>query len=185
MRGIVAIALVGLSACASSGSSAGSGGAEQSVHIAGMNNSRGLRVTTGAAEGPRIDVVPHSIERIWGTLPAVYDSLQIPVTDRNEEEHRIGNQSLRARGRLGGVLLSRYFNCGNSQGGPNAETYQLQISVLTFAKAQAPGATALATTLQATARPVTLSGEAVQCSSTGALESRIRIMVMERARAAG
>jgi len=180
MRGIVAIALVVLSACASSGS-AGSGGAEQSVHIAGMNNSRGLRVTTGT-EGPRIDVVPLPIERVWGALPAVYDSLQVPVTDRDEAEHRIGNRSVRARGRLGGVLLSRYFNCGSTQGGPNAETYQLQISMLTFAKEQGTGATALATTLQATARPVTLSGEAVQCSSTGALETRIRNMVLARAR---
>jgi hypothetical protein len=180
MRGIAAIALVGLSACASSGS-AGSGGPEQSVHIAGMNNSRGLRVTT-ATEGPRIDVVPLPIERVWGALPAVYDSLQVPVTDRNEAEHRIGNQSLRARGRLGGVLLSRYFNCGSTQGGPNAETYNLQISVLTFARQESATATALATTLQATARPVTLSGEAVQCSSTGALETRIRNMVIARAR---
>jgi hypothetical protein len=146
-----------------------------------MNNNRGLRVTTGASEGPRIEVVPASIDRIWAVLPAVYDSLQIPVTDRDETEHRIGNQGLRVRGRLGGVPLTRYFNCGSSQGGPNAETYQLHISVLTFARAQGP-ATAMATTLQATARPVTLSGEAVQCSSTGALENRIVAMVRERAR---
>lgn len=181
MRGIVAIALVGLSACASSGT-AGSGAPEQTVHIAGMNNNRGLRVSTGATEGPRIEVVPAPIDRIWGVLPAVYDSLQIPVTDRDETEHRIGNQGLRARGRLGGVPLTRYFNCGNSQGGPNAETYQLHISVLTFVRAQGPGATAMATTLQATARPVTLSGEAVQCSSSGALENRILTMVRERTR---
>ena len=181
MRGIVAIALVGLSACASSGST-GSGGTEQSVHIAGMNNSRGLRVNTGATEGPRIEVVTSSVDRVWAVLPAVYDSLQIPVTDRDEGEHRIGNQGLRARGRLGGVPLTRYFNCGNSQGGPNAETYQLHISVLTWAKAQGPGTTAMATTLQATARPVTLSGEAVQCASSGALENRILAMVRERAR---
>jgi hypothetical protein len=183
MRRIVAIALLGLSACASSGGAgSGSPGPEQTVHIAGMNNSRGLRVNTGATDGPRIEVVLGSIDRVWAALPAVYDSLQIPVTDRDEGEHRIGNQGLRARGRLGGVPLTRYFNCGNSQGGPNAETYQLHISVLTFAKAQGSATTVMATTLQATARPVTLSGEAVQCSSTGALENRILAMVRERAR---
>jgi hypothetical protein len=39
----------------------------------------------------------------------------------------MGNSSLRVRRRLGDVAISKYINCGNVQGGPSADAYEIQL----------------------------------------------------------
>jgi hypothetical protein len=87
--------------------------------------------------------------------------------------HVLGNQELRLRRRLGEVGLSHYINCGNTQGAPSAETYDIRMSVLTQAVSATPTSTSVLTMVEARGKPITMSGEYTLCSSTGELERRI------------
>jgi hypothetical protein len=117
--------------------------------------------------------VPATVEQVWRVLPAVYEELGLPVRQMNSSTHVIGNPGFSARRQIGRVPLTRYFDCGRTQDRPSAETYELQISVLTQVQRGESEGSILSTSLQATARPVNFPTGAVQCTSTGALEARL------------
>lgn len=126
-----------------------------------------------AEAGPAHEV-RGSMEAVWRVLPAVFDSLEIPVTDRQIATRTIGNSGVRLRGRLGDVSLSRYLDCGATSAGPNAATYEVHFQLQTVVQAGAREGTAqLNTIVQPMARPAAGEGEWVTCTSTGTLEARI------------
>lgn len=114
-------------------------------------------------------------DRVWAVMRAVYDSLGIPVASFDAATKTIGNTGLRLKRRLGEVALSKYINCGSTQGFPSADTYEVFLSVTTSVRpaASGPQATQISTTVDGQARPITFSGEPVRCSSLTTLESRI------------
>jgi hypothetical protein len=117
--------------------------------------------------------VAFPVDRVWRVIRSAYDSLAIPVTTFDSPSRTIANAELRVRRRLGEVPLSTYINCGNAQGPPSADTYEVRLSVATQVRADSPGSAFIATTLDARARPITISGEFAQCTTTGALERRV------------
>jgi hypothetical protein len=108
-------------------------------------------------------------------MRTVYDSLGIAVATFDAASKTIGNTGLRLKRRLGEVALSKYVNCGSTQGFPSADTYEVFLSVTTTIRpaASGPQATEIATTIDGQARPITFSGEPVRCSSVSTLEARI------------
>jgi hypothetical protein len=114
-------------------------------------------------------------DRVWAVMRAVYDSLGIPVASFDASTKTIGNTGLRLKRRLGEVALSKYINCGSTQGFPSADTYEVFLSVTTSVRpaASGPQATQISTTVDGQARPITFSGEPVRCSSLTTLEARI------------
>jgi hypothetical protein len=114
-------------------------------------------------------------DRVWAVMRAVYDSLGVPVATFDAASKTIGNNSLRLKRRLGELALSKYINCGSTQGFPSADTYEVFLSVMTSVRPApaGPQATQISTTVDGQARPITFSGEPVRCSSLTTLESRI------------
>lgn len=144
----------------------------ETVRVSGVGAQQGTTMTTVASVMPGVATVLSPIEEVWRVLPAIYDSLGIPVDRIEREKHILGNTGFKLRRRLGGVSLTRYLDCGDAQGGPSAETYEVHLSVLTELQPTASG-TAAATVVQATARPVTFVGEHTPCKSTGGLEKAV------------
>ena len=136
-----------------------------------------MMVETHPAGAAVVSTVGFPLDRVWGALRVAYDSLALPVSSMDVATRTIATQSLRARRRLGNVALSRYVNCGNTQGGASADSYELMLSVTTQAAAGESGTTRLTTNVEAQGRPITLAAEYARCTSTGVLETRLRELV--------
>lgn len=122
------------------------------------------------------------IDSAWKVAVKVYQELGIQPSILVADEHTIGNQSLKVRRVLGGVPLSRYLNCGAGTGvGPNADYYNVEMSVMTYLSANTAAATDVRTRVDATATPLSVASNPVVCSSAGVLEQRIVKRLQERA----
>lgn len=171
MRRLAAVSLVLLSACASSKGPSVASMPDQTLRIPTSNASGGSTIVIAQTESPSQRTVAAPVARIWNVLPAVYETLGLPITDRNPEGNRMGTTSFKVRRRLGNVPLSRYIDCGSTQGSPSADSYEVLLTVLTQLTPSGD-TTAVSTTVDALARPVFVSGEYINCGSTRALEKR-------------
>lgn len=167
MRAMPACVLL-LAACAGSGGTASPEPGRESVRI--VDNGGAVQMTTYHNEGWVTHELPAAVAAVWSVLPAVYDSLGIPITTRDVARHTIGNGGLRARGRLGKVALQRYLDCGSTQGGPNAETYEIHFVISTQVLPGANDGSRLSNSVEAEARPVNFASDWVRCTSKSTLE---------------
>ena len=131
-----------------------------------------IEVRTSASVSKEIVRVEGSASEVWSRLVAAYDSLGIPVNISNQSQGLLGNDGFKLRRRLKDVPLTRYLDCGSTQGGPSAETYEILLSVKTQLLPADGGFTAT-TLVDASGKPVALSGGYVKCGSTNRLETRI------------
>jgi hypothetical protein len=137
-----------------------------------------MTVETHPTSGPLGGKVGFPIDRVWAAVRVAYDSIAVPVSVFDPVTHTMGNATLRIRRRLGSVAMSKYVNCGDTQGGPSADSYELQLSILTVVRpAEESGMTSVLTTVEAQGRPITLASEYARCTSKGVLESRILDLV--------
>jgi hypothetical protein len=177
MRRVTVISCVALLGCASSGTTTGGATPQESVRISGGVGLPTTTLDTHPTTAASTTTVGFPLDRVWGALRVAYDSLAIPVSTADPASHTMGNSSLRIRRRLGTVAMSKYVNCGNVQGGPSADSYELVLSVVTRAEPADQGMTRLVTSVDAQGRPVTISAEYMRCTSTGGLEKRIAELV--------
>ncbi|MCC6242344.1 MAG: hypothetical protein IT353_05860 [Gemmatimonadaceae bacterium] len=162
-------AVLAVAACASSsGTSASARPATQTVGRGDIGT-----LVMASSGGSDIFKVPYAADAVWKILPGVFDSLAIPVNSIDPASKEIGNSALKIRARLGKVYLSRYLECGNTQLGPNADSYDVVLTVLTRVSADGAAASSLSTTVQAQAKPATYNQAYNQCSSKGAIEKRL------------
>lgn len=172
MRRFAAASAVLLSACATGSQSPSvAPQMDQTVRVVAATGSAGSTMAIAQTDNPSQRTVAATAAQVWSALPAVYDSLGLPITDRNAEARSIGTSSFKLRRRLGNVPLSRYLDCGDTQGSPSANSYEVVLTVATRL-APAGDSTTVATTVDALARPIFVSGEYVNCGSTRALEKR-------------
>ena len=173
MRRVTALSAVVLCACASSQQSTSAPPpVDQTVHVATATGATGSTMTMTQSDDPSRRTVAAPASRVWDALPAVYQTLGLPVTDRNVQAQTIGTTSFKVRRRLGDAPLSRYLDCGDTQGSPSANSYEVVLTVNTRLAPAAGDSTSVLTTVTAQARPVFVSGEYVNCGSTRALEQR-------------
>jgi hypothetical protein len=123
--------------------------------------------------GPDVATLPYPLDRVWTALPIVLDSLKVPLAKVDPAGRVIGNESFKIRQRLGKTALSRYFDCGSTQIGPNADSYDLLLTVIAQLEPAGATATKISTTVQAMAKPITFNQEYAACSSRGELESKL------------
>jgi len=176
MRRITVISCATLLGCASSSATTG-GSPLESIRISGGAGLPTTTVDTHPTNAASTTLVGFSLDRVWVALRVAYDSLAIPVATVDAASHTIGNGSLRIRRKLGNVAMSKYVNCGNTQGGPSADTYELVLSVVTRAEPAESGMTRLVTSVDAQGRPLTISSEYARCMSTGGIETRLAQIV--------
>jgi hypothetical protein len=171
---LVPLALVALAvACASSGArqepESPGRPITQTVRIQGVGT---LGTSPSAATGWS-GAVAYPIDRAWAVLPAVYDSLAIPITRRDAASRTVANDGFRTRQRLGRVALSRYLDCGNTQAGPSADSYEVFLTVATQLRPDDAGGTVATTTVTATAKSIQFAQNVAQCTTKEELERRV------------
>ena len=165
MRNLAAVSLIVLGACASKPGSAVSTAREIPVG--------GGQVRIRETEGPAVAVVAFPLDKVWRALPAVLDSLGIPVDHLDGSRHVIGNEAFKAHKRLGKTPLSKLIDCGSTQGFPSADEYDINLSVLTQVEADKTGATNVSTKVDASGRPMAFPGSYSRCTTKGVLEQTI------------
>jgi hypothetical protein len=174
------LCVASVAACASSNTpSQTANPPQQTVSIRSQTlagpGSAGLRIVPGG--GPNVLKVGASIDRVWRALSAVYDSLPVPVALLERRNHVIGNEGFKLRRRLGKTALSKYLECGQSQMEPNADEYEITLAVLSRAVASDSQTTIVTTTVKASAKGLQFAGQFSQCTSTGALETRLQLLL--------
>lgn len=172
----VVFALLSLGCATSSGAPADVAPERVTVVTAGLG-SMDVRSTADAAGSYWADA---PVDQVWAVLPQIYEELGVPLAMHDAVRKRIGNSSFRAR-RIGGKRLSQYLRCGGSgpTATPNADRYQVTMSLTTRLSDASEGGTAISTVVGATARPRDVGGSVVNCASTGRLEEQISEMVKE------
>ena len=113
------------------------------------------------------------IDKVWDALPAAYRSLSIPITVNVPANHVIGTERMRTHRYLGDVRLSKFLSCGETAGGQNADTYDVNLSMVTQLQPNAAGGTTVMTAVSAAAKPGNVAGQYASCMSTGQLETRL------------
>jgi hypothetical protein len=170
MRRVLILGLTSALACAGSTPTPGATPVEQ--HVVIPNSSGSLSVSPSS--GLSTHEFAASVDRVWKIMPAVFDSIAVPVALLDPQTHTIGNRGFKLRGKLGKVGLARYIDCGTTQIGPNAESYDITLTVTTTLASTAGGATAMTIDLEASARPLAFAQEPFRCETRGNLENRIK-----------
>ena len=149
---------------------------QTSTRVSAPGATAGQTTTLEGTAAPSANTAVLRADRaaVWKELPAVYEEFGIPLTKVDAESYVIGNEGLKVSRRLKGVPLSRYLRCGDSQGMPNADTYDVLLAVVTQLRPTTDGGTQVATTVDAAARPTSFNTtNTVACASSGALERRL------------
>lgn len=125
--------------------------------------------------------IPASAARVWEVLAAVYTDLGLEINFREPESNRLGSCYQRLRSRLGKEPLSTFVDCGETRGAPNADRYELELTVITTVRPGSDGGASLFTFVLGVGRDGANSTNRRWCYSRGALEERIRAGVATRA----
>ena len=133
--------------------------------------STGLSISPSSAEF--VASIASPINSVWRIMPAVYQSMNIPLTTLDQPTHTIGNEGFKALKNLNGVPLSKYIECGTTQIGPNADSYDVHLSIVSQLVTVDNGTTKLTTILAASARPLAFAQEYSRCSSKGVFEAKL------------
>ena len=184
MRLVRPLLLLALAGCASG---AGSTAARRTDDMGGSSvqtailqnasgNARGMNMlSTTEVNSTLVSATP---DQAFQALSAAYAQLQIPVTDLNQGARTLGNTAFRVRRRIGDVQTVRALDCGGDSGMPNAETYQLTLTIQSRVTASDAGGSVIQTTVDGSGRnPTTAASSDVRCSSRGVLEKRIADLV--------
>ena len=174
MRLIGVLCIVTVTACASS-SSISTGRSTETVRSSGgasiNGGSTGVSISPSSSEF--VSSIASPINNVWRVMPGVYQSMKIPLTTLDQASHTVGNEGFKALKQLDGVPLSKYIECGTTQIGPNADSYDVHLSIVSQLVTVDNGTTKLTTILQASARPLAYAQEYSRCSTKGVFEAKL------------
>ena len=120
--------------------------------------------------------------RVWTLVPAVLIDLGLDINFRVPAERRTGACYQRLHGRLCQEPLSTYVDCGETRSLPNADRYDVGLTVLVTVEPRGDGRSTIHTFVLGVG--LDASGAAsnrIWCFSKGALEERVRTGIMARA----
>ena len=124
--------------------------------------------------------IPHDAEMVFRVLPSLFDSLGVPVNTIDPARKLIGNSGFKIRQRLGKAVLSTLIDCGNTQIGPNADSYDVYMIITTSVSPAGTGSSRLSTLVEAQAKPITYNQGYNRCTTKGTLEQRLADLVTRR-----
>ena len=169
MRRLLIACLAPALACAGAAPTPGASPVEQHVVVPGSAGALNVVATSGISS--REFAAP--LDKVWKVMPAVFDSLSIPLSLLDPTTHTIGNRGFKVRGKLGKVGLARYIDCGTTQIGPNSESYDVTLTLTTTLTATAGGATSMTIDFESSAKPLAFAQEPFHCSTKGTMEQRV------------
>lgn len=176
MRRVATLSLLTLAACATGSSTTST--RPESMRVIGSGGSQSFNLTPSTSAN--VSRVSGPIDKVWRLMPAVYDSLKIPLTRFDAAQHIVGNEGMKAHQKLGTVSLSKYIDCGEAQIGPSADTYDVYLSVVTTVRTVSPTETEIQTMVESAAKPMSFGQEYARCSSKGTIETAISNIVSAR-----
>jgi hypothetical protein len=146
-----------------------------------MASGQNVRFNTSTTTVAVAELIPVGADSAYNLLLKVYADLQIPTTSLDTRMRTVGNSNFKIRRRLGGVTLVKYLDCGNKDGVPNAESYDIVLAINSGVGGSAtPGASSISTSVTGTATHPVFSTQTL-CSTTGELEKRIAAEVKLKA----
>jgi hypothetical protein len=167
-RAAALLFLASLTACASS-----TGGSASSVGSAPIRSQGSVGRATDTRATLYTQTLAYPVDQVWRALPGVFDSLKVPLNTLDPKAHTIGNDGFKIRQRLGTVALSKYIDCGTTQIGPNADSYDIVLTVLVQLSPAEGGGTSVTTTFESSARPLAFAQEYSKCTSKSVFEPRL------------
>lgn len=129
-------------------------------------------------------IVRAPANEVWKALPTVLSDLGLEVNFLEPETKRMGACYQKVRVRLAKETLSTYVDCGDSRGLPNADRYEVAMTVLVSVSATSPTTTkAYVFVLGVGLDTSGAASKRLWCFSKGALEDRIRMQLEVQTRA--
>ncbi len=176
MRSIVVLLLVLFTGCvppAPTAPGAGPTGAPETIITTASGMTGAIRPATQANVAPTWKVSAEP-ETVWPVLMRTYIELGIPLTTIDSENFLIGNRRLTVKGEMAGEPPSRFLDCGSTAGVTSiADSYFLNVSVLSELIDADDGGTHVVTYLSGRAENPFTSGGSLSCASTERLEEAI------------
>ena len=140
-----------------------------------------LNINTVDVNSGYSHVVIGTMDAAWTALNVVYSDLKIPITTLVDAQHLVGNENYKVRRRIGEIPMQRILDCGNAQGIPNAETYDILMTISSYLTPNPKGGLNLITRIDAMGRSPNFAREnAVACHSSGTLEKDIAERVRKK-----
>lgn len=174
-----AIVLLSLVACSTNPTPGTSDG--QTVRVSGSGGGElRVRPTTDA----NTVIVADSIPRVWAVMAAVYDSVGLSIDPNlmDFKTRQISSGNIKLRRHLGEAALSKYIDCGGTQIGASADSYEIMMSVTSWLVEKPGGATGVSTVVEAAGKPLNFAQAYSPCTSTGRLEQFIGQVARIKAR---
>lgn len=142
----------------------------------------GASVMSVTGENGTISVtIGAPVQKVWQALPVAFDSVGIQLTLVDPKKHTMANEGFKVRQKIRNERLSTYFECGTTQVGPNADSYELYVTVHSFLEpAQASTEwTKMTVAVTAAAKPLQFSQDYSRCTSKTTLERKMLDVVAD------
>ncbi len=121
------------------------------------------------------------LTKSWAEIAKVYDDLAIPMEFADHRGNRVGNTRFIPARVLAARPMSTYLRCGLGAAGALADTHRIRMNILTELKPASKDSTLVFTQIDASAAPMDgTSTAATVCTSTGALESAIVLLLRKQ-----
>jgi hypothetical protein len=174
-RSSLALSLVVLTACGSTGGASGSAPVPVTVSAQGATLASGMAGMTVLVGGTgQKAVVGAARDAVWAKLPGAYESLGLPLSVKDDATFRLGNDQIKARRNLNGVPMRSIVDCGSDLNGEKAETYDIRLTIeTTVVQGSTADVAEVTTTVSALGRSPNFSNGDINCSTKGELEKRI------------
>lgn len=111
------------------------------------------------------------VARVWRALQEVYQELELPVSEFDPDRKRMGHEGFAAT-RIDGERMSRYMDCGLGMTGPNADRFDIRVTLYTTLNSFGED-TELIIDVDGQGKPREYSGNWMHCGSQGELETLI------------
>jgi hypothetical protein len=112
---------------------------------------------------------------VWRVLPLAFDSAAVQLSLIDPKKHVMANEGFKIRQKLGKERLSTLFECGTTQVGPNADSYELFITVHSYLEPVKGDSTRTRMTVAVTAagKPLQFAQDYSRCTSKTMLERKM------------
>lgn len=185
MRRLSPVAALLLAACSSSGRNPPDAAPipTQTVRVSGqpgLGQGVSSSVRLSAANDIAADTIGAPLDSVWRALPEVYRALVIPTNLLDTDLRQLGTSGTRVYRRLGQSPLRRLLDCGSTQIGPNADSYDILLAATTTLRRLDAATTIVTTSVQATGRPMQHGGSDVVCRTRGELERQVALLLKTR-----
>ena len=178
--GVAVLSIAGLAGCASSSRARNDAPPPHPPELVTTAATSAFDVTKRSGPDTGAVMVRASVDAVWEALIATYEDLGIPVTTLDVSSRTLGNGELKVRRRLGTVPLATYIDCGDTQGGRSAETYEVVVSIYSQILSVGPNTNRVRSSFQSMGRPISFASDYRRCRSTGALEKRFSELLRNR-----